>query len=62
MWAGPDLHKKTPVYPDMQGGLTGFTNLGPLLPDHKYERIATGRMCAFKYSGDAGLDMLLHRD
>ena len=36
---------KTPVYPDSLGGLTGFTPLGPTLPNQTYQSIAPGQMC-----------------
>ena len=35
---------KTPVYPDAEGGLTGFTNLEPVLPTQTWTVTGTGEL------------------
>ena len=42
--AGTYLDGKTPLFPDGEGGLTGFTNLAPVLPVQSYSVVGTGCM------------------
>ncbi|KAL3146276.1 hypothetical protein ABBQ32_002977 [Trebouxia sp. C0010 RCD-2024] len=47
---------KTPAYPDDQGGLTGFTPLGPTLPNQTFRSIAAGQVSDCFYNTDECAD------